>query len=89
MTLWKKMMAPPAVATPSSTAEMRLWPARAVREVTAPPHSTPSSRINVVRTLSKGGGLGLDNRCSRRLATRPSAGLTPTSYVRTGRCIPD
>jgi hypothetical protein len=61
MTLWKKAMAPLAVASPASVAELRLRSARAVKVVTAAPHSTPSSRIRAVRMLSNGGGLGLDN----------------------------
>lgn len=68
MTLWKKAMAPPVVASPASPAVVRLRSARAVKAATAAPHSTPSSRIKAVRMLSNGGGLGLDNRCSWRLA---------------------
>jgi hypothetical protein len=74
MTFWKKAMAAPAAASPASIAVVRLCSARAVKAVTAAPHSTPSSRITAVRTVSNGGGLGLDNRCSWRLATRPVAG---------------
>jgi hypothetical protein len=88
MTLWKNMMALPAAASPASTAPVRLCSARVVKAVTAAPHSTPSSRSRAVRTLSNGGGLGLDNSCScggRRLA---SGRLTPNFYVVRDRCTP-
>lgn len=74
MILWKKTMAPLAAVTPASPAVVKLCSARVVKVVTAAPHSTPSSRIRAVRTLSKGGGLGLDNRCSLRLVTWLAAG---------------
>jgi hypothetical protein len=61
MTWWKKTMAPLAAVSPASPAVVRLCSVRVVKAVTAAPHSAPSSRIRVVRMLSKGGGLGLDN----------------------------
>lgn len=73
MTLWKKAMAPPAAASPASTAAVRLRSVRAVKVATAAPHSTPSSRIRAVLTLSNG-GVGLDNKCSSKLTTWRAAG---------------
>ena len=73
MTLWKKAMAPPVAASPASIAVVRLRSARVVKVVTVAPHSTPSSRIRAVLTLSNGGELGLDNKCSSKLATWPAA----------------
>ena len=85
MTLWKKTMAPLAVVSPASPAVVRLRSARVVKAVTAAPHSTPNSRIRAVRTLSNGGGLGLDNRGSLTLATCACGRLMPNSYVGRGR----
>jgi hypothetical protein len=58
MTWWKKTMALLAAVSP---AVVRLCSVRVVKSVTAAPHSAPNSRIRAVRTLSNGGGLGLDN----------------------------
>lgn len=74
MIWWKKAMAPLAAVSPVSPAVMRLCWAKVVKAVTAVPHSTPSSRIRAVRTLSKGGGLDLDNRGSSGLAIWFAAG---------------
>src|SRR4051794_31430570 len=69
ITLWKKVIAQPVVVSAASPAAVRLRSTRAVNVATAAPHSTPNSRIKVVRTLSNGGGLDLDNNCSSKLAT--------------------
>jgi hypothetical protein len=65
-----------------------LCSARAVNAVTAAPHSAPSSRIRAVRTLSKKGELGLDNRGFLRVGDLACGRLTPNSYVARGGHTP-